>query len=590
MGSSQRVALVSMPWAPILEPSLGLGIVSSCLDENGISNKVFHFNLELLKYVKYTTYQSIAEIFGANESIFMEGLNGQLGPGDLALIASLSRTYHGVWKDARTPDDIYNLLVSIRSVASGEYLDLCLATLQEYRPSIVGFTCMFDQIGPSLALAAKVRNALPEAKIVLGGYSVSGPISSDLERLEFVDYVYVGEAEERFSGFCRAIFEHNYPLAKELSRQAKLAVMENSPTPKFDDFFEHLGKLKIESKITVATSHLPIDSSRGCWWGQKNHCTFCGIRGSEMLYRHKSVERLSEQVTHLHSRHGSKHFRISDYILPRQYLESESADILSATGFDFAAEMKSNINERMADNLARAGFSEIQIGVESFSDQTLKSISKGVSGLNNLCAIRLLNERGISVIYNIIYGFDFEDLSEHLFLAENCWRLHHLSPPTSFVKLAYTADSPLTNAGLKDGSLRPHSSYELAYPSDQAWCAALCRENVVYYFEGQPYNRPDEVHVLGEAIAEWRRAKNRGAALTCASAGGRMCITDTRRTHLTHALTDLQMNAMRQLGSHVRRCDFVGDNGERFDDAFVELWDMGLVYIQDSKVVSLVSV
>ena len=29
---------------------------------------------------------------------------------------------------------------------------------------------------------------------------------------------------------------------------------------------------------------LLIETSRGCWWGERNHCTFCGLNGSSMSF------------------------------------------------------------------------------------------------------------------------------------------------------------------------------------------------------------------------------------------------------------------------------------------------------------------
>src|SRR5437764_1877447 len=30
---------------------------------------------------------------------------------------------------------------------------------------------------------------------------------------------------------------------------------------------------------------LLFETSRGCWWGEKAHCTFCGLNGATMSYR-----------------------------------------------------------------------------------------------------------------------------------------------------------------------------------------------------------------------------------------------------------------------------------------------------------------
>jgi radical SAM superfamily enzyme YgiQ (UPF0313 family) len=35
---------------------------------------------------------------------------------------------------------------------------------------------------------------------------------------------------------------------------------------------------------------LLFETSRGCWWGEHSHCTFCGLNGSTMLYRSMAPE------------------------------------------------------------------------------------------------------------------------------------------------------------------------------------------------------------------------------------------------------------------------------------------------------------
>ncbi len=41
---------------------------------------------------------------------------------------------------------------------------------------------------------------------------------------------------------------------------------------------------------------VPYETSRGCWWGQKKHCTFCGLNPLGMNYRAKSPERAVEII------------------------------------------------------------------------------------------------------------------------------------------------------------------------------------------------------------------------------------------------------------------------------------------------------
>ena len=37
--------------------------------------------------------------------------------------------------------------------------------------------------------------------------------------------------------------------------------------------------------MPVAIAPLPFESSRGCWWGQKSQCTFCGTNQDAISHR-----------------------------------------------------------------------------------------------------------------------------------------------------------------------------------------------------------------------------------------------------------------------------------------------------------------
>ena len=64
------VALVSLPWAPAAEPSLGLAILKASLERSGYAARVFHGAPELLRWLTIETYQFLADCWGINDFIF----------------------------------------------------------------------------------------------------------------------------------------------------------------------------------------------------------------------------------------------------------------------------------------------------------------------------------------------------------------------------------------------------------------------------------------------------------------------------------------------------------------------------------------
>src|SRR5262245_66594438 len=66
---------------------------------------------------------------------------------------------------------------------------------------------------------------------------------------------------------------------------------------------------------------LLFETSRGCWWGQRAHCTFCGLNGESMAYRSMRPEMALERFHEMFSfadRYSV--FQSVDNILPKNYL------------------------------------------------------------------------------------------------------------------------------------------------------------------------------------------------------------------------------------------------------------------------------
>ena len=57
-----------------------------------------------------------------------------------------------------------------------------------------------------------------------------------------------------------------------------------------------------------------METSRGCWWGDKHHCSFCGI-DFPLRYRSKSPDRALNELLRLRARYDARLFVMADDIL-----------------------------------------------------------------------------------------------------------------------------------------------------------------------------------------------------------------------------------------------------------------------------------
>src|SRR5204862_3498087 len=127
-----------------------------------------------------------------------------------------------------------------------------------------------------------------------------------LEQFDFLDYGFSGEVDFSFPQFVKNIRDSRsvtdvpglvYRDDDGKVRRGPTAVpledMNSLPVPDYDDFVA-------ERKRTDAGMGLPLilamESSRGCWWGAKQHCVFCGLNANGMGYRQKSAERFQAEV------------------------------------------------------------------------------------------------------------------------------------------------------------------------------------------------------------------------------------------------------------------------------------------------------
>src|SRR4030095_16127246 len=71
--------------------------------------------------------------------------------------------------------------------------------------------------------------------------------------------------------------------------------LDETPLPRFEEYFDRLAKTSFATELD-ADVQLVYESARGCWWGAKSHCTFCGLNGSSMAFRSKSPARVVQEL------------------------------------------------------------------------------------------------------------------------------------------------------------------------------------------------------------------------------------------------------------------------------------------------------
>lgn len=377
--------------------------------------------------------------------------------------------------------------------------------------------------------------------------------------------------------------------------------MDSVPAPDFDDFFADLDELRADHQIDIAFDRLPLENSRGCWWGAAHHCVFCGIHDDDMAYRSRSAESAVAVLTRISERYNCNEFRFADYILPHQYYSTLLPKLADAGApYRLKCEVKANINETRARLLADAGFVEVQPGIESFSSSLLAAMDKGVSGVQNVYLLLLGRRLGIVILYNILYGLPADSPEALESMVRALPLLRHLDPPSTRGRIQITRYAPLQAdpSRFGFGATRHEHSYDLIFSEEFLADSAFDLDRYCYMFE-LPFEPAPRLLRLYREIDricdEWEEEDRRREIdlLYAPEAGGGVVVHDsrwspTREYRLTETDAALLRAAERPHTLVSLRRELSGYSDDVFDASLNNLRALGLVFEDGGLIVSLV--
>ncbi|MFJ6128905.1 RiPP maturation radical SAM C-methyltransferase [Streptomyces griseoviridis] len=511
-----RVLLVNMPWAPIDLPSLALGILKRSVDErvpNGTAD-VLHANIEYVDWITKNTEFTLEDYsYYALGSYF-------LGCGDWVFSSALYDDPE--WRVPEFTEAMRNRVRGARMdmtkalhTTAPDFVRHIAERIVELAPDVVGFTSTFQQNTAALAAAKHVKRLAPHIATAMGGANCDGKQGESVHRnFPFVDYVVRGEGEVSFPALLSAL-DAGEPLSgvpglcwRDADGVSVANTMSTRPLPPasilppdYSGYFERLASSHARHWVEPK---LVVEGARGCWWGEKHHCTFCGLNGSFMQFRSKSPDVFYEEIVELARRHRVLDMYVVDNILDMGYVRTVLPRIIDSE-FDLRMhiEIKSNMRRGQLQTLADAGLIFVQPGIESLNSRVLTLMDKGVTGGQNVRMLRDAATVGLSVAWNYLHGFPGESAEDYDDVVAQLPALEHLNPPVgASSRIAIERFSPYFNdPGLGFSQLRPAEPYRLTYdlPEPEMF-------DLAYVFDVPPRGiDEDVVGRLDEGIARWKR-------------------------------------------------------------------------------------
>ncbi|MCP4549340.1 MAG: RiPP maturation radical SAM protein 1 [bacterium] len=613
-----KVALVFMPFAMRDTPSIQLGLLSELARNVGYHADCFHLNLELAARLPEGTYEAFwthENFFAFGEHMTGEWLFSVAAFGDAVdgNDAAYFEAFPRVVGMAKDRDNASAHLSSLRHELLPRFIEDCVDLVPWSEYDVVGFSSSYQQNVASIALARRIKKRWPRIKIAFGGPNLAGEMGPEYARaFSFIDYIVVGEADQTFPDLLKALEEGNESpdLPGLVSRaDGELKVrgtappfqeLDQLPTPNYDEYFERykiLGFPPFKKSIVC-------EGSRGCWWGEKQHCTFCSLNGVGIKFRKKSVPRILAEIAAMSGKYGVTAFQMADNIMDMGYINSLFREIEQRRyGYSFFYDVKSNLRKDQIRQLSAGGVRWLEAGIESMNSHVLQLMRKGCTMLHNVRLLKWARYYQIRVAWNVLWGFPGETDRDYVDEYRALRLLFHLEPPNFCRRVWMDRFSPIfeDRNSFPAKKRSPERSYGFVYPDH------VDLEKIAYFFdyELERTTSPD-VHIDTEKLIEewrsgWFSGQQQRPRMVFRRTQDHLFVDDSRSAELngTYAFSSEfaaayefcsdTMRSAAQVAAHVNR-ELGGKsllNASDSDEILAEFCDRGLMLSDKGKYLSL---
>jgi ribosomal peptide maturation radical SAM protein 1 len=511
----RRVMIIVPPFHSIERPAIGAHIVQAECASRGVQARVVYLNLAFADLLGFEAYSWLCQ----------SPTHLQLGESIFSLNAQREAAFRHVERHT-------GISVAKLAAAREDYEAYLRAECETWEVDVVAATMLFQQANASLTTLQVLKQLRPDVVTALGGGQCSPGLAEGIVTLAerhypgCVDYVFAGESEVEFVDVvCKGAIASVRPTLKVAMAQRP---MDDLPTVEYADYFA--AAAHHSSKITTSLMWLPLEASRGCWWGAKSHCTFCALNKDGMNYRRKSDGRILDELDRILDQPFTRRVWFVDNIMPADRFRSILPQ-LERRDAAIYLEVKVPLRFKDVKALRDGGVVAVQPGIETLNDGLLRRMRKGNKTYQNIAFLRHSRILNLRVEWNLLYDIPGETADEYEQIVDWLPMLEHLRPPGSVSPIEIERFSPYFEQASEFGieNLRPVEAYMHCFPSEPQIGAMYTCFEADYPVVSRTH--PELFARMSELVALWRESWERERRELEVSSLGKSAflLKDTRR-------------------------------------------------------------
>ena len=301
-----------------------------------------------------------------------------------------------------------------------DYFNSKLDEIKKINPDYIGISInSSSQIVPGLTLAHLLKKNL-KSHVNIGGNFFGRVVDSVVKHKEFFeifcDSLLVEEGELPVVDLARYL--NNEIAIEDVSNLVYLRDGQIVQNPKKTPLkLNQMAPLSLRGykleKYFAPEIILPVQSSRGCYWGK---CSFCD-QGFGQNFNVKDPKKLVDEFLDIKKKYSISKFEFIDESVGPNYL-LELSNCLTNSNADINyfidARLENSFSQDILKHAFESGLKMILWGVESGSDKVMELINKGIDVSKRIEILKRSSDEGIWNFAFIFFGFPAETYSDAL--------------------------------------------------------------------------------------------------------------------------------------------------------------------------------
>ncbi len=502
------ILFIVPPFAYINYPVFSLHVLQSVAEENGYKTEILYLNALLSPYID----RDVAKIVNFPTTSWK--MMGE---------RFFTRKAYGLPPLGRTPENCMNETMSVQGNMNGHvktyyefeafdldtykkieatcilFVDIVAPLIASLRYKIIGCSTCFGQTNANIALLKGIKQVHSDIITLIGGANCEGDMAEGIASLsDSIDYIFSGESELSLSKFLQGYSRGRLPSERIIWGEP-LKDLDSLSLPDYDAFFKQLDTfMGPERPKEIAIFY---ETSRGCWWGRKQKCSFCAV--TNVQFRKKTAKKVLEDLEQLKKRYPSRRIFMTDNIMPISFYKELIPGLSQKKNLhmQYQYQIKANLKLKQLIRLKSAKIDILTPGIESLSTGLLKLANKGLKARENLCLLRNARSVGINIVWHFLWGFPGDKVIYYEEMLALLPLLRHLQPPLSITHVQLERFSLYFQnpSDYQISNLRPLALYKDIYPGR----AKI--DKLAFYFTGD-YSCESHRHpeLIQEIIKEWK--------------------------------------------------------------------------------------